>query len=173
LAPAAIAAALLLATPVPDLLISGDGRHVGIAGEDERLLVLRETRSEFTRDNLLELAGMVGEPVPLAELAGGAMQPGFLRDRARARRGAMAGADEPQPPADRGARARRGLRARGRGRRRALAAGELPPPLAQGRRAHAGRSAAGSRSCSTGSRSRPWPTGRAAMAGGEGLARRD
>jgi competence protein ComEC len=67
LLPAALATALLLATPVPDLLISGDGRHVGITGEDERLLVLRETRSEFTRDNLLELAGVAGEPVPLAE----------------------------------------------------------------------------------------------------------
>jgi competence protein ComEC len=70
LAPAAIATGLLLATPVPDLLISGDGRHVGITGEDERLLVLRETKSEFTRDNLLELAGVTGEPVPLAEWPG-------------------------------------------------------------------------------------------------------
>ncbi len=43
----------------------GDGRHVGIVGEDERLLVLRDTDSDFTRDNLLELAGVEGEPVPL------------------------------------------------------------------------------------------------------------
>ena len=70
LLPAVVATGLLLATPVPDLLISGDGRHVGIAGEDERLLVLRETRSEFTRDNLLELAGVTGEPVPLAQWPG-------------------------------------------------------------------------------------------------------
>ena len=70
LAPAALATALLLATPVPDLLVSGDGRHVGITGEDKRLLVLRETRSEFTRDNLLELAGVTGEPVPLDQWPG-------------------------------------------------------------------------------------------------------
>jgi competence protein ComEC len=69
LLPAALATALLLATPVPDLLISGDGRHVGFT-EGERLLVLRETRSEFTRDNLLELAGVSGEPVPLASWPG-------------------------------------------------------------------------------------------------------
>lgn len=69
-APASIAALLLLATPVPDLLISGDGRHVGIAGEDERLLVLRESRSDFTKDNLLELAGMEGEPVSLESWPG-------------------------------------------------------------------------------------------------------
>jgi len=73
LAPAAVATALLLATPVPDLLISGDGRHVGIvdgAKGRERLLVLRETRSDFTRDNLLELAGIEGEPQALADWPG-------------------------------------------------------------------------------------------------------
>jgi competence protein ComEC len=68
--PAALGTALLAMTPVPDLLISADGRHVGITGFEidgsERLLVLRETTSEFTRDNLLELAGVTGEPVALA-----------------------------------------------------------------------------------------------------------
>ena len=63
--PAAAATALLLTTPVPDVLISGDGRHVGITGEGDRLLVLRDTRSSYTRDNLLELAGMEGEILPL------------------------------------------------------------------------------------------------------------
>ncbi len=70
LLPAGVATGLLLATPVPDLLISGDGRHVGITGEGDRLLVLRETRSAFTRDNLLELAGVTGEPVPLEQWPG-------------------------------------------------------------------------------------------------------
>lgn len=56
LAPAALATLMLLATPVPDLLISGDGR----------LLVLRDSRSDFTRDNLMELAGVEAEPVPTA-----------------------------------------------------------------------------------------------------------
>ncbi|MFN2100604.1 ComEC/Rec2 family competence protein [Altererythrobacter sp. MF3-039] len=67
LAPVAIATAMLAVTPAPDVLISGDGRHVGIAGEDERLLVLRDGRSSFARDNLLELAGMDGEPITLEE----------------------------------------------------------------------------------------------------------
>jgi competence protein ComEC len=67
LVPSALATIMLLATPIPDLLVSGDGRHVAITGEGERLLVLRATRSEFTRDNLLELAGVTAEPVPLAE----------------------------------------------------------------------------------------------------------
>jgi len=69
-APAAVALLLLLATPVPDLLISGDGRHVGITGEGDRLLVLRESRSDFSKDNLLELAGMKGEPRALADWPG-------------------------------------------------------------------------------------------------------
>lgn len=64
LVPAGLATAMVLATPVPDLLISGDGRHVGIT-EAGRLLVLRETRSDFTRENLLELAGVTGDPLAL------------------------------------------------------------------------------------------------------------
>lgn len=64
-APTVVAVGLLVATPTPDVLISEDGRHVGIAGEGDRLLVLREGRSDFARDNLLELAGMEGDPLPL------------------------------------------------------------------------------------------------------------
>jgi competence protein ComEC len=52
------------------LLISGDGRHVGITGEGDRLLVLRESRSDFSKDNLLELAGMEGEPLAMADWPG-------------------------------------------------------------------------------------------------------
>ncbi len=69
-APAALATAMLLTTPIPDVLISSDGRHVGITGEDDRLLVLRDTRSDYTRDNLLELAGVEGEPVAMADWPG-------------------------------------------------------------------------------------------------------
>lgn len=68
--PAAIATGLLLITPVPDLLVSSDGRHVGIAGEGDRLLMLRESRSDYALDNLMELAGMEGEPIALSEWSG-------------------------------------------------------------------------------------------------------
>ena len=70
LIPAAIAAVLLLFRPTADVLISGDGRHVGIAGEGSKLLVLRDSRSNYARDNLLEMAGMDGEPIPLADWPG-------------------------------------------------------------------------------------------------------
>lgn len=55
----------------PDILVSGDGRNVGITGEsDGELLVLRDSRSTFVRDNLTEIAGMSGEVRPLAEWPG-------------------------------------------------------------------------------------------------------
>ena len=62
--------ALLLATPLPDLLIAGDGRQTGIRTADGRLLALRETRSAFTRENLMELAGVSADPVLLADWPG-------------------------------------------------------------------------------------------------------
>jgi len=67
LGPAALATVLLLSTPIPDILVSGDGRQVGVTGENEQLLVLRETRSDFTRETMLELAGVTGEPIALTE----------------------------------------------------------------------------------------------------------
>ena len=74
LAPAALASVLALLTPIPDLLVSGDGRQVGVAvaGPDgeRRLLSLRDSRSSYARDNLIELAGVRGEPVPLAQWPG-------------------------------------------------------------------------------------------------------
>jgi competence protein ComEC len=74
LAPAALATVMLIATPIPDVLIGREGRHVGITmvtpeGE-RRLLSLRDTRSSYSRDNLLELASVTAEPIPLAEWPG-------------------------------------------------------------------------------------------------------
>ncbi|WP_324260251.1 ComEC/Rec2 family competence protein [Altererythrobacter sp. H2] len=70
LVPVAAAAVALVMTPVPDVLVSTDGRQVGITGEGERLLMLRETRSEYVRDNLLETAGLSGEPISLKDWPG-------------------------------------------------------------------------------------------------------
>ena len=73
--PAATATVMLMATPIPDVLISNDGRNVGITMTDEhsderRLLSLRDSRSSYTRDNLLELASVKSEPIPIAEWEG-------------------------------------------------------------------------------------------------------
>ncbi|WP_328598166.1 ComEC/Rec2 family competence protein [Croceibacterium salegens] len=67
---AGVATVMLMLTPTPDMLVSGDGQQVGIVSEDGRLLSLRDTRSEFTRDNLIELAGVTAEPVPLGKWRG-------------------------------------------------------------------------------------------------------
>lgn len=66
LVPAALGVVMLGLLRPPDILISGDGHHVGITGEaGENLLVLRDSRSGFARENLTELAGMNGETVTL------------------------------------------------------------------------------------------------------------
>ncbi len=72
-APVTLATLLLLATPIPDILIGRDGRQVGITATvdgERRLLSLRNSRSSYTRDNLLELAGVSADPVPLADWPG-------------------------------------------------------------------------------------------------------
>lgn len=78
LAPALLGVLLLARITPPDLLISGDGRHVGITGESaSELLVLRETRSDYTRDNLLEQAGMDGQTRLLDQWPGARCTAGF------------------------------------------------------------------------------------------------
>lgn len=71
LVPAALGAILLATLRPPDLLVSGDGRHVGLTGAvPGELLVLREGRAGFARDTLLELAGMSGQPRSLGQWRG-------------------------------------------------------------------------------------------------------
>lgn len=68
LLPITVAVVPLALLEPPDILVSGDGRHVGITGEaDGGLLVLREARSDFARDNLTELAGMNGAMLSIAQ----------------------------------------------------------------------------------------------------------
>jgi competence protein ComEC len=74
LAPVAAASVMVALTPIPDLLVAGDGQQVGItvAGPDgePRLLSLRDSRSSYTRDNLMELAGVAAAPLPLEQWPG-------------------------------------------------------------------------------------------------------
>ncbi|WP_374530655.1 ComEC/Rec2 family competence protein [Novosphingobium sp.] len=71
LIPAALGTAMLAMMGAPDILVSGDGRHVGIAGETGgQLLVLRDGRSDFAKSNLTELAGMNGRPILLSDWPG-------------------------------------------------------------------------------------------------------
>ncbi|QFT77972.1 ComEC/Rec2 family competence protein [Erythrobacter sp. THAF29] len=74
LIPAGTATLALLSTPIPDVLIGREGRHVGIVMEDAKgerqLLSLRDSRSSYSRDNLLEIASVTGDPVPIADWPG-------------------------------------------------------------------------------------------------------
>ena len=65
------------ATPVPDLLITGDGKNVGLTSDDGRFFVLRGTKGGYTHDNLVELAGIDIVPQPLARLPGARCSPEF------------------------------------------------------------------------------------------------
>ena len=69
LAPIAAGAALALASPKPDLLVTGDGRHLAVRTE-EGIALLRDRAGDYTRDMLLENAGLSGEPAALAALPG-------------------------------------------------------------------------------------------------------
>lgn len=64
-----VAAVVSLAwlTP-PDVLISGDGRTIGITGiPGHSLLILRDGQGQFARDAMLETAGMTGQVTPLTQ----------------------------------------------------------------------------------------------------------
>ena len=89
LIPTAFGIVWLLTLDAPDVLVSRDGRHVGlIVEEGSRLITLRDTRSDYVRDNLLELAGMEGEPQVLATWPGARCSRDFCSVRME-REGAM------------------------------------------------------------------------------------
>lgn len=78
LIPAVIAAGALALLRPPDLLISGDGHHVGIVEDGgEHLLLLRDGRESFASETLTELSGMSGEVAGLAEWPGARCSPDF------------------------------------------------------------------------------------------------
>ena len=69
---------LVLNMRSPDLLVSGEGRHVGITSPGKaELLLLRESRSGYARDNLVETAGMSGETRQIADWPGAACNQDF------------------------------------------------------------------------------------------------
>jgi len=67
LLPIAAGAAAALATPVPDILVTGDGKHLAIVGKDGAPYILRSRSGDFTRDLLAENSGFDGEPRLLEE----------------------------------------------------------------------------------------------------------
>ena len=67
--PLLIGAGWALATPAPDLLVTGDGRHVAIR-TPLGLALLRERAGDYTRSTLAENAGVDTDPLALDDVAG-------------------------------------------------------------------------------------------------------
>ena len=70
MAPLAIGLAWMLATPAPDLIVTGDGRHLAIRMPDGGMALLRDRAGDYTRDMLAETGGSDAEPVALADQPG-------------------------------------------------------------------------------------------------------
>ena len=66
LVPAALGAMWAAATPSPDLLVTGDGRHLALVGADGTPALLRDRTGEFVSDLMGEAAAYDGEPSFLA-----------------------------------------------------------------------------------------------------------
>lgn len=64
LAPAVVGLALMLASPVPDVLVARDGRQIGVTAPDGPLLVLRESEG-YALDSLREAAAVASQPVAI------------------------------------------------------------------------------------------------------------
>ncbi len=66
LLPIVIGGAVAFASPTPDLLVTGDGRHLVVLASDGTPLLLRERAGDYMRDLLAEAAGYDGDPDELA-----------------------------------------------------------------------------------------------------------
>jgi len=78
-APAAIGAAWALFTPPPDLLVTGDGRHLALRTPTGELAILRPKAGDYVRDLLAELSGSEPEFVEIADARGGACSDALCR----------------------------------------------------------------------------------------------
>ncbi|WP_411341843.1 ComEC/Rec2 family competence protein [Sphingopyxis sp. J-6] len=90
--PLAIGIASLLAQPRPDILVTGDGRHIAVAVPGGGYALLRDRAGDFIRDSLSEAAGVDTPLVALAELDHVSCNRDFCRWRQQAGNGATGNA---------------------------------------------------------------------------------
>jgi len=69
LAPLAIGALGAALTPTPDVLVTGDGRHLAITSTGAAPVILRDRSGDFMRSLMSEASGFDGEPGLLADQA--------------------------------------------------------------------------------------------------------
>ncbi|MEH3047682.1 ComEC/Rec2 family competence protein [Sphingomonas adhaesiva] len=65
--PLAIGATWALTTSAPDLIVTGDGRHLAVRDERGGLAMLRDRTGDYMRDTLAQGGGVDGEPALLSE----------------------------------------------------------------------------------------------------------
>ncbi len=65
LVPLAIGGGWALLTPAPDLLVTGDGRHLGVRRADGGVALLRPRAGDYVRDLIGEAAGASAPPIPI------------------------------------------------------------------------------------------------------------
>jgi competence protein ComEC len=65
--PFALGAAAAAAAPTPDLLVTGDGKHLAVVAADGTPRILRNRTGDFMRDVFAESAGFDGDPLVLEE----------------------------------------------------------------------------------------------------------
>lgn len=66
--PFALGAAWALVTQPPDLIVTGDGRHLAIRRPDGSMAILRDRAGDYVRDMLSEVSGYDGTLTAIAEL---------------------------------------------------------------------------------------------------------
>jgi competence protein ComEC len=75
LVPVAAGALWALATPAPDLIVTGDGRHLALRAADGALALLRPRAGDYVRDLLAEASGAEPDFLELDSLPNAACSP--------------------------------------------------------------------------------------------------
>jgi competence protein ComEC len=74
--PVAIVGVLgMIAAPHPDILVTGDGKHLAVTDAGNSYTILRDKAGEYMRDTLRENAGINADPVPIGDWPGADCSP--------------------------------------------------------------------------------------------------
>lgn len=65
--PVLVGTGLLVSTPTPDILVTRDGRDIGVVDERGSVHVLRQSDGSYAQENIVELAGTEAQPMLVTE----------------------------------------------------------------------------------------------------------
>jgi competence protein ComEC len=60
----------IVGAPYPDVLVTGDGKHLAVINAQGKLVLLRPRAGDYVRDSLLENSGIRGDPIAIDEWPG-------------------------------------------------------------------------------------------------------